>query len=125
MKVSHNGTYLFVDVEISKETRPGDYPLTVKTKGGSAQIPFGIFDPLPRKEYFQGFSNDDIIYLLPADKFANGDPSNDDPAIYDNSNQLNKAEVYDGKPAAAYHGYGATICMVSKITSQRWILFAR
>jgi neopullulanase len=149
VKVNENGTYLFVDVNISKKTKPGDYPLTVKTKGGSVEVPFRIADPLPRKQYFQGFSNDDVIYLLMPDRFADGDPSNDDPAvshgllnrgksrfyhggdlqgiidhlsylkglgvtaiwmtpIYDNSNQLNTAEVYDRQPATDYHGYGAT-----------------
>ena len=89
-----------------------------------------------------------MIYLIMPDRFANGDPSNDEPAvstgildraqprryhggdlagvggklpylkslcvtavwlnpIYDNTNELDRKEVYDGQPTTAYHGYHA------------------
>jgi neopullulanase len=96
VKVSASGTYLFVDVEISKKAKPGDYPLTLRTKSGTAQIPFRLGRQLPSKDYFQGFSNEDIIYLLMPDRFADGDPSNDDPAV---SNGL-----FDRAKPRYYHG---------------------
>ncbi|HME06432.1 MAG TPA: alpha-amylase family glycosyl hydrolase [Bryobacteraceae bacterium] len=72
------GTYLFVDVRI-KAT--GQHPLRVTTDRGSASIPFEVLAPLAAEGRFQGFSQDDLIYLIMPDRFSNGDPSNDDPAI--------------------------------------------
>ncbi|MEO8660989.1 MAG: hypothetical protein ABI693_21145 [Bryobacteraceae bacterium] len=37
--------------------------------------------PLSRVGRFQGFNSDDFVYLIMPDRFANGDPSNDDPVI--------------------------------------------
>ena len=79
VKVNARGTYLFVDVEIAKKTKPGNYPLKVITKTGTAEISFHVDEPLAAKEYFHGFSNDDVIYLVMPDRFADGDPSNDNP----------------------------------------------
>lgn len=142
------GTYAFVDVSIPGGAAPGSRPLTIRTSAGSAVVPFTIKSPLARKGRFQGFGPDDAMYLLMPDRFANGDPGNDDPAasaglldrskgryyhggdlagirqrlpylkelgitalwlnpIYDNNNQLNRKETYDGQSITDYHGYGA------------------
>jgi glycosidase len=96
VKISAAGTYLFVDVEVSKKAKPGDHPLTLNTKSGTAQIPFRLDRQLPSKNYFQGFSNDDIIYLLMPDRFADGDISNDDPAV--------SRGLFDRAKPRFYHG---------------------
>jgi glycosidase/predicted alpha/beta superfamily hydrolase len=147
--VNAPGTYAFVDVTISGAVRPGHYPFTLRTPSGSAEVPFELTAPLEAAGRFQGFGKDDVIYLVMPDRFSNGDPSNDDPAvsrglmdrgksrfyhggdlagvrqrlpylkslgitaiwlnpIYDNNNELNTKEVYDGQPITDYHGYGAT-----------------
>jgi glycosidase len=78
-QINDAGTYLFVDLLISPAAKPGPVPILLTTPAGSVQVPFEILDPLPRAGRFQGFSQDDIIYLLMPDRFSNGDPSNDDP----------------------------------------------
>jgi len=149
VRVNEAGTYLFVDLTISRNAKPGPYPLRVTSNAGSVEAPFEITAPLPRAGNFQGFNQDDVIYLIMPDRFANGDTANDDPAvsrglfdrskgrryhggdlqgvinrlpylkdlgvtaiwlnpIYDNNNQLDTREVYDGEPTTGYHGYGAT-----------------
>jgi glycosidase len=45
---------------------------------------------------FEGFSRDDVIYLIMPDRFADGDPSNDQPP--------QSTGTYDRKNAMAYHG---------------------
>ena len=95
--VNHNGTYLFVNVNISTTARPGSYPLILETAQGNTTIPFSIEQPLDPKTHFQGITTDDVIYLIMPDRFANGDTTNDLPR--------------DSPPAAndrnnprAYHG---------------------
>jgi glycosidase len=148
LRVNAAGTYLFADVTVPRGTPAGSYPLTVRTAGGTAPVAFTVSDALPPAGRFQGFGPDDVLYLLMPDRFANGDPSNDDPAaarglldrskgryyhggdlagvrrrlpylrelgvtavwlnpIYDNTNELDRKEVYDGQPTTAYHGYHA------------------
>lgn len=73
------GTYAFVDVSIPDGLPPGQYPLTLRTPGGSVRVPFTVSAPLPRTGRFQGFGPDDVLYLLMPDRFANGNPANDNP----------------------------------------------
>ena len=78
--VNDKGTYLFVDVDINSSTRVGKYSLTVETQNGRTTIPFSIESPLETRTNFQGINNDDIIYLIMPDRFADGDQSNNVPA---------------------------------------------
>jgi glycosidase len=95
-RVNAAGTYAFVDVSIATDARPGMYPLRVVTAGGEARAPFEVLSPLPREGRFQGFSPDDVIYLIMPDRFANGDPSNDDPAV--------SRGMWDRQKPRYYHG---------------------
>jgi glycosidase len=79
VRVNARGTYLFVDVGIDPAATPGSRELTVRTPEGTAAIPFEVLEPLPPAGRFQGFGPDDVFYLAMPDRFANGDPSNDDP----------------------------------------------
>jgi glycosidase len=87
------GTYLFIDVQIRTA---GKHPLTVTTQNGMATIPFEVLPPLAPQGRFQGFSQDDVIYLIMPDRFANGDPSNDDPAISRGLFNPNEPRFYHG-----------------------------
>jgi len=79
-RVSATGTSLLVDVAIDPGAAPGPRALRLTTATGSADVPFELRAPLPRDGRFQGFTPDDVVYLIMPDRFANGDPSNDDPA---------------------------------------------
>lgn len=79
LSANEAGTYLFVDVEISPSLRPGKYPLLVESASGSTMIPFSVEAPLDTRGNFQGITNDDVIYLIMTDRFADGDPSNNAP----------------------------------------------
>ena len=95
--VNRKGTYLFVDVQISPSARPGSYPLLLETTQGETTIPFTIESPLDPQTHFQGITNDDVIYLIMPDRFADGDPSNNAPADA-------PATANDRKNPRAYHG---------------------
>jgi len=93
---NERGTYLFADVVIGKSCTPGDYPLTITTADGTAAAPFRLDAPLEPEGRFQGFSSDDVIYLIMPDRFANGDKSNDDPEI--------SKGLFDPSGPRRYHG---------------------
>ena len=95
-QVNAAGTYAFVDVVIARNAKPGPHPLRIVTPGGEASASFEVLSPLPREGRFQGFSPDDVIYLIMPDRFANGDPSNDDPAV--------SRGMWDRQKPRYYHG---------------------
>ncbi len=96
VKVNAAGTYLFADVTIPGGAAPGRYPLTLRTSGGSAPVPFEIVAPLPLTGRFQGFGPSDVMYLVMPDRFANGDPTNDDPTV--------SRGILDRTQPRRYHG---------------------
>ena len=98
--VNARGTYLFVDVTIDPKAAPGPRTIGIRTASGTAAIPLEILAPLPRAGRFQGFSPDDAMYLVMPDRFANGDPSNDDPARLEGPPRpLEGALLPRGRPA--------------------------
>lgn len=78
-KISENGHYLFAYVTIDGGVRAGKYRIDVKAASGATSFEFPIEAPLEAKGRYQGFSPDDVIYLVMPDRFANGDPANDNP----------------------------------------------
>ena len=92
VRVNERGTYLFVDISIEPNAKPGVRQLRIRSGGGTADAPFEISAPLPRAGRFQGFTPDDVIYLIMPDRFSDGDTSNDDPpqsrGLYDRANKF-------------------------------------
>ncbi len=91
-KVNAAGTYLFADVQIDPQAKPGLRYLKLTTAGGSTEVPFQVLHPLEQAGRFQGFSPADVIYLIMIDRFSDGDPANNDPAqsrgLYDRTNKF-------------------------------------
>ncbi|HNV74043.1 MAG TPA: alpha-amylase family glycosyl hydrolase [Gemmatimonadaceae bacterium] len=96
VKVNERGTYAFVDVAIPRDAATGSHPLTVRTSSGSVAAPFSIAPRLAGHGRFQGFGTEDVMYLLMPDRFANGDPSNDDPAVSRGLLDRSKGRYYHG-----------------------------
>jgi neopullulanase len=96
VRVNAAGTYLFADVTIAPTARPGVRKLRLTTPGGVAEAQFEISAPLARAGRFQGFTPDDVLYLIMTDRFSDGDPSNNDPEV--------SRGMYDRAHARHYHG---------------------
>ena len=94
--VSASGTHLFFDLAIPPNAHPGTYPLRITTAGGTIEAPFAIVPALAPEGRFAGFSTDDVMYLVMPDRFADGDPSNDDPPV--------STGMFDRSNPRAYHG---------------------
>jgi glycosidase len=67
---AENPNYLFLDLEISKNTKPGNLKFTCNGTTFDYQLKAKSANP-------RGLSQADFIYLLMPDRFANGDASND------------------------------------------------
>ena len=96
VRSNERGTYLFVDLTIPRGAKPGKYPMTIRTSKGEVQAPFELVSPLSAQGRYQGISSDDVIYLIMPDRFANGDPSNDDPPGSHGLFDRNKPRYYHG-----------------------------
>jgi glycosidase len=96
VRVNAAGTYLFVDVTINPSAKPGAYRLNIVTAEGGTTAPFEVLQPLAPAGRFQGFSNDDVIYLIMPDRFADGDSANDDPIVSRGLFNPQKSRYYHG-----------------------------
>ena len=95
-RINARGTCLFVDLSISANSTPGRRSLRVTTPSGTTQTSFEISPPLARGGRFQGFTTDDVIYLIMPDRFSDGDPSNNDPP--------QSRGLFDRSKSRYYHG---------------------
>lgn len=78
-KVS-NPNYLFLDLEISKDAKAGSFPIEFKIGKKSQTYTYQLKARTFSKNKHQGFSSADAIYLVMPDRFANGNPDNDNVA---------------------------------------------
>lgn len=67
--------YLFIDVDIDKNARPGTYTLVFKNGAGEIRYPYQI--AAKDKVQRQSYTTADLIYLIVPDRFSDGDPSID------------------------------------------------
>jgi hypothetical protein len=96
VKISANGHYLFADITIPKTATIRKYNLKITTSGGTINAPFEISPRINRTGRLQGYTPDDVIYFLIPDRFADGDPTNNDPP--------KSKGLYDRKFGRHYHG---------------------
>jgi glycosidase len=73
-----NPNYLFIDLEISSTAQPGTFPVVFKQKGKKdIEYLYQLKERASSKNRNQGVTDEDFIYLIMPDRFANGDPTND------------------------------------------------
>ncbi|PIQ35170.1 MAG: alpha-amlyase [Bacteroidetes bacterium CG18_big_fil_WC_8_21_14_2_50_41_14] len=131
--------YLFINLLFSPEVKPGMMNIEFQENGNTkASCRYEIKQRKTDPTRFHGFDNSDVIYLLMPDRFANGDPSNDDaPGMtekadrknpngrhggdikgitnhFDYLNELGVTAIWtnpmleNNMPAFSYHGYAIT-----------------
>lgn len=96
---SAKGSYLFVWLEIGADTKSGTAVCRVATTSGNTSFELPLAARAPTLQKFQGLSAEDVVYLIMPDRFANGDPANDEPVHPDKA-----AATYDRSNPRAYHG---------------------
>jgi len=93
---SANGHYLFVHLQLSPNLQPGSVDLQIKTSGGTTSFQLPMLLRANVDSHFEGFSRDDVIYLIMPDRFADGDPGNDNPPGSPPANRTNPMAYHGG-----------------------------
>ena len=90
------GSYLFIWLKIGADTKSGTVVCRITAPKGTTSFELPIAARAPTVGKFQGLSQDDVMYLIMPDRFANGDPTNDEPAEASGSHDRSKARAYHG-----------------------------
>jgi len=131
--------YLFIDLNIGNLAEEGDVPITFSVDGRRVAVHhYSFYKRREGSAERTGFTPADVIYLLMPDRFANGDPSNDNmPGMIEQADRSNPNGRHGGDikgiidnldyiedlgmtaiwpnplqennmPAFSYHGYAIT-----------------
>ncbi|TLX75344.1 alpha-amlyase [Labilibacter sediminis] len=134
-----NPNYLFIDLVIDKETAPGKMMMTFKQgRKVIANHEYHLLERNKGSAERQGFGPGDAMYLIMPDRFANGNPENDDmpgmlekadrkapygrhggdlKGIHDHLNfieEMGYSSIWlnpvmeNNQPQSSYHGYAIT-----------------
>jgi len=133
------GKYTFLYLQISPQTSPGTLRIVWKNNGKIAfQTPYTLEKREENSAQRAGFGPEDMIYLITPDRFANGDPTQDQVIGYPDGVQRKALDARHGgdlagiqqhldyiqglgattlwlnpvlennQPAGSYHGYAIT-----------------
>ncbi len=94
-KPGKDGLYYFVTLAGTEHAQPGELVLQLKTLGELRDVRFNLL-PRSQSPKPQPLTGNDVIYLIMPDRFADGDPSNNEPSAL--------LHTYDRSAAHAYHG---------------------
>jgi glycosidase len=130
--------YLFIDLEIGADARPGQFDIVFQGAGREARYAYQLLAREPGSAQRVGFDSSDAIYQVMPDRFANGNPDNDStPDTREKAKRANGSGRHGGDiagiigrldyirdmgftqlwptplvendmPAYSYHGYAAT-----------------
>jgi glycosidase len=91
-----SGDYLFVWIKIGADTKSGTAVCRITAPQGTTSFELPLASRAPTLGRFQGLSQDDVMYLIMPDRFANGDPTNDEPAEAPGSHDRSRPRAYHG-----------------------------
>jgi neopullulanase len=105
---SGNGDYLFVWLKIAADARSGTAICRITTDAGATTFELPISNRQLKLGKFQGLAPQDVLYLIMPDRFADGDPSNDEPRERQSASMNSQTPAggvtWDRSKARAYHG---------------------
>lgn len=74
-----NPNFMFINLKISPDAKPGEFDIQFNLAGNASEsYTYELREREPGSSERNGFNNSDVLYLLMPDRFANGDPSNDE-----------------------------------------------
>jgi len=90
------GDYLFVWLKLGAGLKSGTAVCRITTPTGTVSFELSLAAREQTIHKFQGLTTADVMYLIMPDRFANGDPANDEPAEAQGSHDRSKARAYHG-----------------------------
>ncbi len=90
------GDYLFVWLKLGAGLKSGTAVCRITTPTGIVSFELSLVAREQTIHKFQGLTTADSMYLIMPDRFANGDPANDEPAEAPGSHDRAKARAYHG-----------------------------
>jgi len=95
-QASHQGDYLFVWLKFASNARTGTLVCRITTQTGNTNFELPLAARAPTAMRFHGLAQNDVLYLIMPDRFANGDPTNDEPAEFPGSHDRSKPRAWHG-----------------------------
>jgi glycosidase len=90
------GKYLFVWLKFGPGMKSGTAVCRITTPTGMTSFELPLANRSETIHKFQGLTSSDVIYLIMPDRFANGDPANDEPPDAKGSHDRSRARSYHG-----------------------------
>jgi glycosidase len=97
------GDYLFVWLKLGAGLKSGTAVCRITTPTGTVSFELSLAAREQTIHKFQGLTTADSMYLIMPDRFANGDPANDEPAEAPGSHDRAKARAYHGGDLRGIH----------------------
>ena len=91
-----DGHYLFVWLKLNPNLKSGTAVCRVTTPKGQTSFELPLASRKQILARNQGLSLDDVLYLIMPDRFADGDPTNDEPAEFPGSHDRAKPRAWHG-----------------------------
>ncbi|MBV7537079.1 glycoside hydrolase family 13 protein [Duganella sp. sic0402] len=85
-----NRNYLFIDLEIAPDAKPGQLQLLFQRGATTLRYNYALLARAQGSAQRAGFNSTDAIYQVMPDRYANGDPANDSVAGY--ADKLDRAD---------------------------------
>src|SRR5215467_14026762 len=95
-EATHGGDYLFAWLKLGPQLRSGTAVCRATTPTGEVSFELPLAARQPTAQRFHGLHSDDVIYLIMPDRFANGDPTNDEPTEFPGSHDRNDPRAWHG-----------------------------
>lgn len=85
---TENPNYLFLDLDL-RGAKPGNFTIAFQEKGKTKHsYAYQLRQRAPGAALRKGYSTEDVMYLITPDRFANGNPSNDNvSSLYEQANR--------------------------------------
>ncbi|MBV8633986.1 MAG: glycoside hydrolase family 13 protein [Burkholderiaceae bacterium] len=90
-----NPNYLFIDLRIAADAQAGKFDIVFHKGAETATYSYALLQREKGSAQRSGFTSADVILNLMPDRFANGNPANDDVPGYDD--KANRADLDNGR----------------------------
>lgn len=105
--VPENPNYVFLNLVISPEAKPGTMNIRFSQGRQQKVVAYELKERSTSENRAQGFDASDVIYLIMPDRFANGDPRNDNiPGMLETSDRSNPYGRHGGDIKGIYDNLG-------------------